>query len=60
MYGNNDTYIHNKVLDFVSLYNYKTNSQSLQLDWNLDQYKMALDGGFSQWEDPGTRSMDLQ
>ncbi len=35
---------HDKVLDFVSLDNYKTNSQSFQLYWSLDHYKTALDG----------------
>ncbi len=29
----------NKVLDFVSLDNYQTNSHSFQLPWSLDQYK---------------------
>ncbi len=32
---------HNKV--FVSLDNYKTNSQCFQLHWSLDHYKTALD-----------------
>ncbi len=35
---------HNKVLDFVTLDNYKANSQSFQLHWSLDHYKTALDG----------------
>ncbi len=35
---------HNKVLVFVSLDNYKTNSQSFQLHWSLDHYKTILDG----------------
>ncbi len=34
---------HNKVLDFVSLDNYKSNSQSFQLHRSLDHYKTALD-----------------
>ncbi len=35
---------HNTVLDFVTLDNYKENSQSFQLHCSLDHYKMALDG----------------
>ncbi len=35
---------HNNVLDFVTMDNYKANSQNFQLHWSLDHYKMALDG----------------
>ncbi len=42
--GQTICHIHNKVLDFVTLDNYKANSQSFQVHWSLDHYKTALDG----------------
>ncbi len=35
---------HNKVLDFITLDNYKANSHSFQLHWNLDHYKKGQGG----------------
>ncbi len=55
---------HNKVLDFVTLANYKGNSQSFQLHWSLDHYKTAIDGvsvileGLVAIRDPRTWSPD--
>ncbi len=55
---------HNKVLDFVTLANYKGNSQSFQLHWSLDHYNTAIDGvsvileGLVAIRDPRTWSPD--